>query len=241
MIQDESSYFATVAETYDRLQPVIAGRSYGEGLAMIPELIPFDPEEAFLFVELGCGTAEPSLRILQRFPRAVGTCIDNEPAMLEIAKRKLASRAKVAEADMTCCEIPACDVVLSAKAFHHVPPDDMPTLLTRIRQALRPGGCFILFDHMSAGPVWDKKISELSRRMYRRHVEQAIAFDDATNEEIDARWAFKRRMKAEGKDVEYRHAAETILGAMMGAGFTEVGIVWRMFADTMLVGFVPTA
>lgn len=239
IIPDESSYFAAVAENYDRLQPVIAGRSYGEGLAMIAELIPFDPEEAFLFVELGCGTAEPSLCVVQRFPHAAGTCIDNEQAMLEIAKRKLAGRAKVQEADMTCCEIPPCDVVLSSKAFHHVPPNDLPALLARIRQALRPGGCFILFDHMAAGPVWDKRISELSRRMYRQHVQRAIAAGEATSEEIDARWAFKRQMKAEGKDVEYRHSEEAILDAMTEAGFAEVGIVWRMFADTILVGFVP--
>jgi hypothetical protein len=58
-----------------------------------------------------------------------------------------------------------------------------------------------------------------------------------TQEEIDARWELKRRMKAEGKDIEYRHHAEDLLAAMQTAGFTEVGLVWRMFAATVLVGF----
>jgi len=235
----EPGYFAAVAETYDRLQPIVAGRSYEEGLAMIVDLLPFEPEASFRFVELGCGTAEPSCRIIRRFPCAGGICIDSEPEMLRIADSKLAGRAEVREADMLNCDIPPCDVVFSAKAFHHVPPEELPALLARIKRALCPGGCFILFDHMSVGPVWGTRIGEQSRRLYRRHVQRAITAGKATGDEIDARWAFKRAMKAEEKDVEYRHAAETILSAMRDAGFTEIGIVWRMFADTILVGYTP--
>ena len=35
----------------------------------------------------------------------------------------------------------------------------------------------------------------------------------------------------------YRHRAEDLLTAMQTAGFAEVGLVWRMFAATVLVGF----
>ena len=59
----------------------------------------------------------------------------------------------------------------------------------------------------------------------------------ATYEEVDARREFKRRMKAAGKDIEYRHSAEHLMDAMPEAGFAEVGLVWRMFAGTILVGF----
>jgi ubiquinone/menaquinone biosynthesis C-methylase UbiE len=238
----ESSYFAVVAESYDRLQPVIAGRSYGNGLDMIVELIPFDPDDAFSFVELGCGTAELSMRVLQYFPHAKGTCVDSEREMLLLATQKMAEhkgRVEIQEADMTNLSLPSCDVVLSAKAFHHVPPADLARLLVRIARALQAGGCFILYDHIDVGPQWGGKVREQSRRLYHRHVQAAIAAGKATQEEIDARWAFKRRMKAEGKDLEYRHAANDILQVMSDAGFTEVGIVWRMFADTILVGFTP--
>ncbi len=69
----ESSYFATVAGTYDRLQPITAGRSYGDTLGIIVDLIPYDSSETFEFVKLGCGTAEPSIH----FRQGRGTCIDN--------------------------------------------------------------------------------------------------------------------------------------------------------------------
>jgi hypothetical protein len=68
---------------------------------------------------------------------------------------------------------------------------------------------------------------------------KAIAAGLATQDEVDARFALKRRMKEEGKDVEYRHSAEQIIEVMQAAGFDEVGLVWRTFASTILMGFVP--
>ena len=63
-----STYFATVADSYDRLQPVLSP-PYGPGLDMLVALIPFAKDEKFEFVELGCGTGEPSRKVLEHFPR----------------------------------------------------------------------------------------------------------------------------------------------------------------------------
>jgi len=241
-LSEESRYFSAVADSYDRLQPILAGPSYSKGLDMIVQLIPFAEDDAFEFAELGCGTAEPSLRVLQHFPHARGTCIDSEPDMLALAERKLElheGRVRVQQADMIRFDIPVCDVIFSAKAIHHVSPADLPTVFARIVHALKPGGCFILYDGMSVGPPWGAKIGGLSRRWRDHHVRNAIADGEATQEELDARWEFKRKMKAAGKDVEYRRTADDMLTAMVEAGFTETGIVWRMFADTILIGFTP--
>ena len=118
------SYFANIAESYDRIQPVLSP-PYARGLEMIVDLIPFEPGEPFEFVDLGCGTAEPTARVLERFRRATGTCIDSEPEMLRLAKRKLtpySGRIEVREADITGCAVPSCDVVFSGKTVHHVHP-----------------------------------------------------------------------------------------------------------------------
>ena len=226
--ENKRSYFGYVAETYDRLQPIVAGPAYDRGLGMVVGLVPFDHDDAFEFVELGCGTAELSARVLEHFPRAGGTCIDNEPEMLQIARRKLESygdRGNVQQADMTMSDIRRCDVVLSSKAFHHLSPDDLTSVIGRIARVLRPGGCFILLDHMSAGPKWAEKVRQQSRRVYDRHVQAAIAAGRATQEETDARLAFKKKMKAEGKDTEYRHTADTILADMSKAGFHEADLL----------------
>ena len=237
--EEGDRYFAAVAESYDRLQPVLSP-PYEKGLEMLVDLIPFDREGTFEFVYLGCGTAEPSLRVLQHFPHATGTCIDSEPGMLSIAKQKLAAfagRAEVLPGDMTRCEIPGCDVVLSAKAVHHVSPDHLSALFARIRGAIRPGGCFILYDAMSVGPAWGPGARRLASRFHERHVRRAIAAGIATEEEIELRRDYKRRMKAAGKDVEYEHGAEGLMRRMEEAGFDEMAVAWRMFADTILVAF----
>ncbi len=237
---ENGTYFAAIAENYDRIQPVIAGPAYELGLNGIIDLIPHVNSNAFQFVELGCGTAELSARVLERFPYTKGTSIDSEPVMLAIARKKLYShgqRGEIIEDDMTACVIPACDVIISAKAFHHVHPDRLKPMLSRVAEALAPSGCFILFDGMSAGPKWDENVRKQSRLIYQRHVDQAIITGKVTQEEIDARWSFKRKMKAEGKDTEYRHRSEDILKTMEEVGFGEVGLVWRLFEDTILVGF----
>ena len=234
------SYFAEIAGSYDRVQPVLSP-PYEKGIEMIVDLIPFGTDDPFEFVDLGCGTAEPTARVLDRFQRAAGICIDSEPEMLRIAKRKLAphsGRIELREADITGCAIPMCDVVFSAKTFHHVHAGHLRPLFARVAGALRPGGCFILFDTMSVGPDWTAAVRQQSTRYRERHVQRAIDSGLVTREEIDVRREYKRKMKAAGKDVEYEHRAEDLIRAMKGAGFDDVAVVWRIFADTILLAFV---
>ena len=142
-----------------------------------------------------CGTAEPTARVLEHFRRATGTCIDSEPEMLTLARRKLtlySDRIEVREANIIGCDIPPCDVVFSAKTFHHVPPVDLPELFARIEDALRPGGCFILYDAMSVGPHWGASVRRQSSRFRQRHLQDAVASGIATQQEIDARVEYKR-------------------------------------------------
>ena len=209
---------------------------------MIVDLIPFDADDSFGFVELGCGTAEPTVRVLEHFRHATGTCIDSEPEMLALAGRKLtpySDRIEVREANIIRCDIQQCDLVFSAKTIHHIPPADLPELFARIAGALRPGGCFVLYDAMSVGPHWGASVRRQSSRFRRRHLQDAVAAGVATQQEIDARVEYKRAMKAAGQDIEYEHSAENMIDAMIEAGFDEVAVVWRMFADTILLAFKP--
>ena len=209
---------------------------------MIVDLVPFAADDTFDFVDLGCGTAEPTKRMLEHFRRATGTCIDSEPEMLALARRKLTSysdRVEVREADITSCDIQPCDLVFSAKTIHHVPPAGLSELFARIAGALRPGGCFVLYDAMSIGSPWGASVRQQSSRFRQRHLQGAVASGVATKQEIDARVEYKRAMKAAGEDVEYEHSAENVIDAMTEAGFSEVAVVWRMFADTILLAFTP--
>lgn len=234
-------YFAAIARSYDRLQPVLVGPGYALGLGMLVDLVPHEMTDAFAFVELGCGTATLTRMVLERFPNATAVAIDGESAMLEIARQKLVphrSRAEVRQADVLSCELPTSDLVISSFMFHHIPPDELNEVLARIAGALRPGGCLILLDQMVAGLAWSTQIGGQSRRVNQRYVAAALARGTVTQEELDARVAFKREMKEQGKNVEFRHSAERIIETMQAAGFDEVGLVWRMFANTIIMAFV---
>jgi len=238
---DPKSYFASVAESYDRLQPILAGPAYEAGLAFVLDLVPHQEQDAFICVELGCGTGTLTHRVLCKFPRARALAVDSEPAMLDMARKKLAphgDRIEVRQADVLACELPSCDVVLSSFMFHHVPPERLEGTLRRIARGLAPSGCLVLLDHMTVGPRWSERIGAQNRRLQRGHVAAAIAAGRATQDDIDARWAFKRKMKEQGQDVEYRHRAEDITEAMRAAGFDEIGLVWLRFGITILMAFV---
>ena len=233
------TYFGNVADSYDRLQPILSP-PYSKGLDMLVELIPFGPNDRFDFVDLGCGTAEPAIRVLEHFCNATGTCVDSDPEMLAIATPKVvpySGRIELRHSDMVSFQVPACDVAFSAKAFHHVAPEDLQDLFARIADALSPGGCFILFDTMSLGPKWGTHAQAQASRFRQRHRQIAVASGLATQQEIDARMEFKRAMKAAGKDTEYEHSAEYMVDLMQKVGFAEVAIVWRIFSDTIIVAF----
>lgn len=242
-ISSADAYFAVVADTYDRLHPVLAGPAYNLGLNMIVDLIPHDPLDEFTCVDLGCGTAECAHRILAHFPNSRAVCIDCEPVMLNLARRKLAvygNRARILEDDLMTCAIPGCDLVMSSKVFHHLPPNQLFPLFRRAALALSPAGCFILFDHMNLGSPRGERMRLAARRILRYHTASAISEGRATQEEVDARRAFKRQMEAEGKDTEYSHTGEQILSVMSDAGFVETSVPWRMLNDTILMGFTSS-
>ncbi len=239
---EQKGYFGAVAGDYDRLQPVIVGPGYEPGLSMLVDLVPFARDDTFRFVDLGGGTGALTQRLLQRFPGARGVCIDGEPAMLQVARAKLAGlsrRVEVRQADLLTFPIPPCDLVVSSLVFHHVPPGQLVGMFSRIADALRPSGCLLLLDHMTAGPAWGTRIGAQRRRLHQHHAAGWISVGRATPQEVDARWALKRQMKEQGLDVEYRHSAEALQLAMSLAGFAETGLVWRMFGMTILMAFLP--
>ncbi len=100
-------------------------------------------------IDLGSGTGALAAAILAAHPTARVKCVDIDPAMLETARERLApfaERAELVHASFDAA-LPPCDAVVASLALHHVPElDRKRALYTRIREALRPGGCLIIAD-----------------------------------------------------------------------------------------------
>jgi len=94
-------------------------------------------------LDLGAGTGETARRVLAHHPEARLVAVDESEAML--ARLPLPGERIVARLQDPLPAGPF-DLVVSALAVHHLDGREKRTLFERIREALRPGGRFVLGD-----------------------------------------------------------------------------------------------
>jgi tRNA (cmo5U34)-methyltransferase len=103
-------------------------------------------QRAARILDLGVGTGETALRVLERHPGAHLTGIDVSPEMLEEARRRLPDAdLRVARLEDPLPDGPF-DLVVSTLAVHHLDAAGKAGLFRRAADALAPGGRFVLAD-----------------------------------------------------------------------------------------------
>jgi ubiquinone/menaquinone biosynthesis C-methylase UbiE len=137
-----------------RLTPLYDGalELVGFGAAFkrhVAVLLEVQPHEAVL--DLGCGTGTLLAALVDSRPEGTYTGVDPDPAVLAIARRRLASRtARLQLAQAYAQELPfadrAFDAVVSTLVFHHLPDEVKRQTLVEVRRTLRPEGRFLLVD-----------------------------------------------------------------------------------------------
>jgi len=111
-------------------------------LAALEEMARMLPHGAAV-LDLGCGPGVPATSWLQEHGYAV-TGVDISARQLELAQQQVPG-ATFIKSDMTALDFPpgAFDAVVSFFAIVHVPRDEQPALLGRIRDWLKPSGVFL--------------------------------------------------------------------------------------------------
>ncbi len=107
-------------------------------------------------LDLACGTGSITARLLARFPDAVSTGVDLDPALLAIAEGTFAGDERVTfvTADLKGPDWPAklphdsYDAVLAATALHWLQPEPLARLYGRLAGVVRDGGVFMNADQM---------------------------------------------------------------------------------------------
>lgn len=102
-------------------------------------------------LELGCGAGIPMTRALAADRRVTG--VDISATQIELARKNVPA-ATFIEEDMTSLEFPPAsfDAVVAFYSLTHVPRNEHPALLQRIREWLRPGGVFLASMGADASP-----------------------------------------------------------------------------------------
>jgi tRNA (cmo5U34)-methyltransferase len=122
---------------------VPAYRRLQEALATATEGV-----QATSVLDLGTGTGETLVAVLDRHPGCAAVGIDASAGMLEAARTRLAGRpVDLAVADLAD-PLPSgpFDLVVSALAVHHLDGPGKADLFGRVAAVLRPGGRFVLAD-----------------------------------------------------------------------------------------------
>ena len=93
-------------------------------------------------LELGCGAAAPTTRLLAEKFRVTG--VDISARQIALARQNVPG-AQFLQADMTRLDFPPAsfDAVTAFYAIGHAPRDEHPRLLQAIARWLRPGGLFV--------------------------------------------------------------------------------------------------
>jgi tRNA (cmo5U34)-methyltransferase len=119
---------------YGRLQAAVVAASEGMAVASV--------------LDLGTGSGETLVAVLERHAGASALGIDNNEDMLEAARRRLDGLGVDLRVAELSGPLPAgpFDIVVSALAVHHLEGPEKAALFARVSGVLRPGGRFVLGD-----------------------------------------------------------------------------------------------
>ena len=189
---------------------------YDDMLATGVELLSSLAPATARVLDLGGGTGALSAAVLRGLPEVRVTLLDVDPAMLDEARRRLATfgdRVEFREGSFLD-PLPAADAVVASLALHHVRDLGAKTELYRaIHAALAPGGAFINLD---AAITESPRLNALMfARWAARMAEHGIA--DAEARDHFATWAREDRY----------FPLDDELATLRHAGFAEVECFWR--------------
>jgi len=127
--------FGTVADAYDAHRP-------GYPPSLLDELLGLGPERP-VALDVGAGTGRVAAALAER--RIMGTALEPDPAMAEVARRRLIGAGwEVVVGELEGCALPdaSVDLVTCAQAWHWI---DTDRGLDELRRLLRPGGVAAIF------------------------------------------------------------------------------------------------
>lgn len=218
----------------------MAAQSQGEGqrreqLTLMARLLPFGPEDAFTFLDLGAGTGPASRAVLEEYPHAKGILAEYSPQMAAEGARVLSSfagRFRYVELDMLAPDWSLVgpeplDAAVSALSIHHLPDDAKRAIFGQVFAHLRPGGWYINFDPVRAP---DATLESIWERVNDRYNPDAPYKRTHRTEQEQARYE---------NHVRYMIPLQPQLAWLQAAGFTNVDVYWKRLDWVIYGGSKP--
>lgn len=123
-------------------------------------------------IELGCGAAHLSRKLLQRYPASTVTGLEVDER--QMAKNRERPQERLSFVNAGAQAIPfadgSFDLALMLKSLHHVPLDLLDQALTEVHRVLRPQGLLYVSE-----PVFAGALNEVMRLFHDEEVVRAAA------------------------------------------------------------------
>jgi tRNA (cmo5U34)-methyltransferase len=221
---------------------VVPGRQ--EQARLICDLIPAEPDEHFMGVDIGCGEGLLSRAILEHYSEAQMTLLDGSEAMLTRAAENLgefAYQIDLREFDLFESqwleELPKrFRCIVSSLAIHHLDDEGKRALYGRLFDHLTRGGVLLIADLVhppndQVGEAWANEWDHDVREQSLARTGSLEAF-----ERFQDGWNHYRT-----PDVEFDKPSLLIdqLRWLEEIGFTGVGCFWLRAGHAIYGGFKP--
>lgn len=196
--------------------------NYGEIHRIVADMVRrYLPDQSTVY-DLGCSTGS-TIVLMDQVAKSQNKTIhyigvDASAPMLERCREKLSQhqiKAKLLEADLTQLEFESCDMVVMDYTLQFIPKEKRTELLTKIYNALKPGGRFVLAEKIASS---NSDIQEMITDLY---------------------YDFKRRNGYSELEIsQKREALENVMVPMTpeqqlqmlaSAGFSNVDMVFRWY------------
>lgn len=237
-------------ESWDRMQErYLVKRT--ERFELIARLLRETQGRGGTVLDLGCGTGSLMLTALEALPEAEVVGVDFDPALLWLAKARLArfgDRSRLVLADLRSSswtrEVPSpLDAAVSATALHWFEADQLVSLYRRIAQLLRPRAIFLNADHVGSDCADIQRARELRR-------EEALSRQtDSRSRSWDEFWGgYSRALGLDTREIHQRISEDWggkteeglplawHLDRLREAGFASVDCFWRTDCDAIYGG-----
>jgi ArsR family transcriptional regulator len=138
--QDSQAFFASAANQWDKLRSELYGQFFT--YTALLDLLPRD----MVVADLGCGTGQITQMLAERVKQVIA--IDNSPAMLKAAKKRLGDQDNVdlrrGELQALPIDDAAVDAAVLILVLSYV--DDIAAVLKEARRILKPAGALVIVD-----------------------------------------------------------------------------------------------
>lgn len=234
----QEDQFAKRAKDYDRLQPVrLEMYHFYHQLAL--DFIPFDTQEAFRMLDLGCGTATFLNEILEHYPNATCDATDYSLEMLKFAAQKThphSNRVTFHKGDLNNGlpkDLSSFQLVTSFSALHHLTDENKIRIFKQIYDVLENGGWFFLIDAMSIH--FDNDVFSLGRKRSQLRQQERLASAGINIAEEQRVRATKTHGDEDSPQKDRISSLSSQLTWMKEAGFQSVDHIWHFWMEHFII------